>query len=233
MLAGGDAASMPGAEAAALLTVGDIAALDLAGAVVILSACSSGMQTLHRGDESSSIVSSLLRAGARTVIASQWPITDQSAMMLMVGLHDRLREDPAADLSRHLAESRKHLRSMTAADVIDHGLSLANRLGTLGGDTYEVLSVAGANMLQALQAAGETAGVTAVLGAMRRLKEANADAGLCTTELATLSESLRPLPVVRPFQYPRHWGAFTIVGAGYGERSGGHVEPAPADGVDV
>ena len=87
-------------------------ALDVAGAeLVTLSACETGLtDVLSVPDEFVGLPGAFLRAGARAVMSSLWPVEDQSTSMLMQEFYRRLIADgqpaPAA-----LAAAQRWLRS--------------------------------------------------------------------------------------------------------------------------
>jgi tetratricopeptide (TPR) repeat protein len=84
------------------LTLVEASRLHLGPAVVILSACRSGLGEINPGDEIVNPSVTFLAAGAQTVIASLWHVDDRSTSELMVALHRHLRagESPAAALVR-------------------------------------------------------------------------------------------------------------------------------------
>ncbi len=69
-----------------LLTVGEIAALDLRGRVVILSACSSAGGEVLRGEGVFGLTRAFFQAGARAVVASLWPLRDEDAAAFVTDL---------------------------------------------------------------------------------------------------------------------------------------------------
>ena len=75
----------PGAEAeTGLLTVADIAGLDLDGTeLVVLSACDTGIGEIGNPEGHASVRAAFLRAGARTVVASLWKVKDDATRVLM------------------------------------------------------------------------------------------------------------------------------------------------------
>lgn len=198
---------LAGTSTARLLTLPEVTRLPLGGVTVVLSACSSGMETV-RASEPTGLVSALLSAGAATVIAAQWPIFDLSAMLLMIRFYQRLGGQAAsADLLDALTAAAADIRALTVPDLIEQGFTAADQLVTLGGTPGEADQVAGQCLRYALTAIGDGATadvVTAVL--------ANGEGG---GRLAALRE-LRPSPAsgkaTHPFADAAHWGAFKVVG---------------------
>ncbi|HEY67780.1 MAG TPA: CHAT domain-containing protein [Thermoflexia bacterium] len=84
------------------LTFVEIGRLRLEPAVVVLSACQSGLGEINPGDEIVSLPYAFLTAGAQTVIASLWHVDDESTADLMAALHFHLHagRSPAVALAR-------------------------------------------------------------------------------------------------------------------------------------
>jgi CHAT domain-containing protein len=71
-----------------LLEARDIYGIDLNGVrLVTLSACESGLGKVARGDEIIGFTRSFLSAGATSIVASLWPVADESTDMLMNKLY--------------------------------------------------------------------------------------------------------------------------------------------------
>lgn len=69
--------------------------------LVTLSACSSGVSRILRSDEPMGLIRSFLFAGARGVIATQWPVEDLPTYLLMERFYqilNRAPDEPAASL---------------------------------------------------------------------------------------------------------------------------------------
>jgi tetratricopeptide (TPR) repeat protein len=79
---------------------------DLAGAVVVLSACEVGRSTSRVGGEPLGLTSVLLRHGASAVIAAVAPLRDDVAVRVMPALHTALRDGlrPGRALARAVAD---------------------------------------------------------------------------------------------------------------------------------
>src|SRR5262249_46148548 len=67
-----------------ILTAMDVACLDLTGTeLVVLSACSTGLGEIALGEGVTGLRAAFLAAGARTLVASLWPVDDQVTLEIM------------------------------------------------------------------------------------------------------------------------------------------------------
>jgi CHAT domain-containing protein len=66
--------------------------LDLAGALVTLSACESGRNEVFAGDELMGLTRAFLGAGATTLVASLWLVQDETTAELMENWYEHLSE---------------------------------------------------------------------------------------------------------------------------------------------
>jgi len=82
------------------LTAAEVLDLDLAGALVTLSACESGRNEVFGGDELIGLTRAFLGAGAATLVASLWLVQDETTAELMDKWYGHLHEGvgPAAAL---------------------------------------------------------------------------------------------------------------------------------------
>ncbi|MFC4068333.1 CHAT domain-containing protein [Actinoplanes subglobosus] len=89
------------------LTVYDLEGLHRPPGLVVLSACDSGMSSVHRGDEIMGFAAALLAMGTRSVIATVAPVRDGDARDVMLRLHQHLRSgsSPAAALAEAQRQS--------------------------------------------------------------------------------------------------------------------------------
>jgi CHAT domain-containing protein len=74
------------------LTAADVMQLDLAGAIVTLSACESGRSEVIAGDELIGLTRAFLGVGASTLVVSLWVVQDQTTASLMEKYYERLRD---------------------------------------------------------------------------------------------------------------------------------------------
>jgi CHAT domain-containing protein len=66
--------------------------LDLAGALVTLSACESGRNEVYAGDELIGLTRAFLGAGATTLVAGLWLVQDETTAELMENWYKLLSE---------------------------------------------------------------------------------------------------------------------------------------------
>jgi CHAT domain-containing protein len=101
------------------LTVFDLERVRRAPTIVVLSACDSGLSSIHAGDEIMGLVAALLRIGTRALVASVAPVPDDVARDTMVAFHKGLARGIAP--AQALAGARDGLddtgRSQAAAFV--------------------------------------------------------------------------------------------------------------------
>jgi tetratricopeptide (TPR) repeat protein len=107
------------------LTVYDIERVVRPPAVVVLSACDSGLSGVHPGDELMGLTSALLALGTGSVLGSVLPADDEASQDLMVDLHRRLAagDGPAAALAAAQTVMGDGLdaRTVTAAAFVCFG----------------------------------------------------------------------------------------------------------------
>jgi len=75
------------------LTAADVMRLDLAGALVTLSACESGRNEVFAGDEPIGLTRAFLGIGASTLVVSLWLVQDKATALLMEKYYERLRRN--------------------------------------------------------------------------------------------------------------------------------------------
>ncbi len=87
------------------LAVRDIASLRLRGSAIILAGCETGRTAGDTGEERFGLLRAFLAAGARLVIGSLWPISDEHAQVFFERLYEGL--PPGADLApQHLRQAQ-------------------------------------------------------------------------------------------------------------------------------
>lgn len=90
------------------LTVYDLERLRRPPRHVVLSACDSGMPTVHAGDELLGLAAALLRAGSVSLVATMTPVDDAVSRDLMLGFHRYRRAGCPAPAA--LARAQQELR---------------------------------------------------------------------------------------------------------------------------
>jgi CHAT domain-containing protein len=88
-----------------LLQIRDIVELDLAGRLVVLSACRSASGELLAGEGVMGLARAFFQAGARTVVGSLWPLRDRATSRLISDLYRHLAT--GADVSTALASAQR------------------------------------------------------------------------------------------------------------------------------
>jgi len=94
------------------LEVNEVFGLNLSGQLVILSACQTGLASgaladVPPGDDWVGLLQAFLQAGARSVIATLWPVEDRATGALMEQFHERLATGIAPVTA--LAEAQRSL----------------------------------------------------------------------------------------------------------------------------
>ena len=84
----------------------EILAMDLDRPMIVLSACESALGKLERGEGVVGLTRSFLAAGSRGVVASLWPVSDESTAELMSNFYDALWRRYSAAESLRQARAR-------------------------------------------------------------------------------------------------------------------------------
>jgi CHAT domain-containing protein len=103
-----------------LLTAGEIFGLQLRAELVTLSACQSGVNQRHPGDELIGLTRSLIYAGAPSVLVSLWSVDDLSTGLLMERFYATWRSDPQVSKAHALRAAQQWLRTLTRDEVLAH-----------------------------------------------------------------------------------------------------------------
>jgi len=82
------------------LTAGDLYGLRLNADLVTLSACETGMGKVLSGDDVVGLTRGFLYAGANSIVASLWPVSDDETTFLMTRFYKNLKTMPKADALR-------------------------------------------------------------------------------------------------------------------------------------
>lgn len=105
-------------------------ALKLAGAeLVVLSACKSASEEFWRTpDEAIGFPAALLAAGARTIVAAQWEVSDAATFLLMLRFCQELL-DTNFDAAQSLVNAQRWLRSATKDELATVVAAVRDSLG--------------------------------------------------------------------------------------------------------
>ncbi len=181
------------------LTARDIARLPLQGAVVILSACHSGVNALKPGDEPFGLTRAFLTAGARAVVAARWAVDDVSTWLLMSKFTE-LRRLNGLGVVEALADAQRWVREMSAPEMT----ALCDAALREGGATSAaVVELLNRRCAQGLAATGRATDAEAMARA----------ADLLATMPGPRSRGIRALKAdERPFSDREYWAAFEVVG---------------------
>ena len=93
------------------LTAHDIFALPIVASLVVLIACSSGVQRIHPGDEPVGLTSAFLCAGARAVVGTLWPVQDAYAKEFSELFYKGFVSGGTIDLARVLQTAVTEMRN--------------------------------------------------------------------------------------------------------------------------
>jgi CHAT domain-containing protein len=88
-----------------LLKASDIVALRLNADLVILSACNTAAGEHAGGEALSGLANAFLYAGARSLLASNWPVASDAAVRITTGMTAALAADPAIGRAEALRRS--------------------------------------------------------------------------------------------------------------------------------
>jgi CHAT domain-containing protein len=91
------------------LQPGEIAALDFAGGLVVLSACESADGLLLSGEGPLSLARAFFTGGAGVVVATRWPVRDDDAAWVMERFYDALASGQSA--ASALRQARRDARA--------------------------------------------------------------------------------------------------------------------------
>lgn len=90
------------------LTVDELYDLRLRADLVTLSACDTGLGSVETGDDVIGLTRGFLYAGARAVVASLWPVSDDATAFFMERFYGHLKSmEKAAALRQAMIETRK------------------------------------------------------------------------------------------------------------------------------
>ena len=158
----------PGATAEdGRLQPSEIAALRLAGRLVVLSACESASGSVLSGEGPLSLARAFFAGGAGAVVATRWPIRDDDAAFVMTKFYESLRAGESAAAALRTARKEAIAQGLPAAGWAGVVLLGDGSRPVLAGDrpiTYARRST----VLLALVAVAAAGCVTMIVRRMRR-----------------------------------------------------------------
>jgi CHAT domain-containing protein len=92
-----------------VLRAGDLLGRACTVRLAVLSGCDTGTSELRPGDEAVGLIRGLLLSGVRSVVASQWRVSDASTSDLLCGFRQVAR-DPAIPLAEALRRAARGVR---------------------------------------------------------------------------------------------------------------------------
>ena len=112
------------------LTAEDFFGMEMHANLVTLSACESGVNDLHPGDELFGFMRSLIYAGTPSVVMSLWSVDEISSSMLMQRFYEALKDGKTK--VEALRTAQLAVKDMTASDAIlycEQAATLLERAG--------------------------------------------------------------------------------------------------------
>jgi len=88
------------------VTVRDICSQRIEAELVTLSACETGLNKIHAGDEILGLARGFLTAGVSSLIVSLWTVSDAAASRLMFDLYSEMQRGTSAAASLRQAQIR-------------------------------------------------------------------------------------------------------------------------------
>jgi len=110
-----------------VLRIGDLLKITLKADLVVLSACESGHGERTRGEDSIGLSHALLAAGAKTVIASLWPVNDFATSLLMRAMYTHLQAGKSPAVA--LQQAQQYLRLLSVAEINEQRHQCLTTLG--------------------------------------------------------------------------------------------------------
>ena len=106
---------------------------------VILSACETGLAQVHRRpDEFLGFPAAFLEHGARTVVATQWPVDDWATAALVGRFYAEWRKSPAQTAAQAMRAAQHWLRNVAAKELMEMLAPLKELPGEAGAQAASV-----------------------------------------------------------------------------------------------
>jgi CHAT domain-containing protein len=207
----------PSRDDAGMLTAERLMRMRLPADLVTLSACESGLNARHPGDELIGLTRALIFAGAASVVVSLWAVDDLSTAILMRHFYTALAG--GAGRAEALRAAQVALAATTLSEVVAHcetALATATpSTSAPGGSAPASVEALRFSLADARYAAGD---FTAALAGYEELA-AGGEAGprllaaLTRCRLAARHPDPRPPDYShRPYVHPFYWAPFVLVG---------------------
>ena len=87
-----------------VLTTSDIYGIPLSAKMVVLSACNTGIGTLHRGEGILSLARGFIYSGGQAVVMSLWEVEDKSGTEIVKSFYDNIRQGKSKSRSLRKAK---------------------------------------------------------------------------------------------------------------------------------
>ncbi|MEV1005019.1 CHAT domain-containing protein [Nonomuraea sp. NPDC050202] len=193
-----------------------ILTMSLPADLVTISACESGTNARHPGDELIGLTRALIYAGAASVLVSLWAVDEVSTGLLMQHFYRELLS--GTDKAEALRRAQRRLRDMTAAEVVAQCEQAAAATGddATGEDWIDARLLLEESVAAVRFRAGDYAG--AQVGYERLLPRASGprllrlEMGETRSRWAAAGAIERADYKRKIYEDPYHWAPFILVG---------------------
>ncbi|MEU1391908.1 MULTISPECIES: CHAT domain-containing protein [unclassified Nonomuraea] len=190
-----------------------ILTMSLPADLVTISACESGANARHPGDELIGLTRALIYAGAASVLVSLWAVDEVSTSLLMQHFYRELLS--GTDKAEALRRAQRRLRDMTAAEVVGLCERAASAAGEDGLDARLLLEESIADVrFRARDYAGAQAAYERLLPRVPqdgpwplRLEMGETRSRWAATAAGEPADYERKI-----YEDPYHWAPFILVG---------------------
>lgn len=193
------------------LTARDVLRLQLDTDLVVLASCDTALSERRPGDELLGLTRSLIYAGTPTVLATLWQVDQLATSLLMMEFYQALLRGEGK--ASALRTAQLLLRRTTATSALDYLDGVRRRSGT---DLRTRIAAELATVqlrLHAQDARRARADAAAVLDLKLTSVERRSAVKLHRLASVAARASRAPDYSRRPFDNPRYWAAFVLIGA--------------------
>jgi CHAT domain-containing protein len=194
-------------------TLSELLQVDWHGALVVVSACSSGRYRVGAGEEFAGLPRTLLARGARALVMSLWEVDDMATAVLMSNFYDAWERHGGKPEHAGLAlsEAQCRMRDMTAADLVRFGCAV----GAAAVETHDARLLRAA--CRAISGAHQVAGHLDHADLWRPADPGSGEPVQDKTFADGFEDQPRiaraPEYATAPFADPIYWAAFVVFGA--------------------